>query len=196
MGQAKQKRRALEAEGFTVRPAKICEYELCSPGPLGEQTKEWICAALPEESDLDIARRALGAPITRFTSTWDGARVDVYMIEDWNRISPDERIVNADATLAWQAALAKRGVSRARVLQESPMIGPNVARYTEDCTLVQVRHARAVELEGSWKARDEATDTFTRVTKADTVEFYLKDEDDITLLRELYDGLRDLNEAA
>ncbi|WP_286965188.1 hypothetical protein [Methylobacterium sp.] len=196
MGQAKQKRQFQQATGFVTRAAKVCEYELCFPGPLGEQSKEWIGAALPSDDDIEIARKALGAPVTRFASTWVGAPLDVYVVEDWNNIPAAARVVNADATLALHVALQKRGVPLSRIVQQPPVIGPNVSRYTENWTQVNIRHKRATDLAGEWRSQGEGRFCLIKQKTRENIDIYLKYDEDLVKLRGMFNELLVMARAA
>jgi hypothetical protein len=196
MGEAKQRRNAGYVNEFAVKSAKILEFELCYPGPLGGQSKEWLCATLPNVDDLQIAAKALGAPVTKFTTTWDRAPIDVYLVENYQNVPPEMRTINTDATLAWHQYLLDRKYSLAQIHQEPPIVGPSVARYAKQWDKVTFRHTREDAIVEAWFMKKHSRKPLVKKRNGGGYDIYVSDKRDASLLREVFHDLRRPAEAA
>lgn len=179
MGKSKKRKIANESNSLSYKIVQIHEYEICCPGPLGQQSKDWLCSTIPTANDYQITSRALGAPVVKFTTTWDGAPVDVYVVENFQNIPLHLRIVNTDATIAHRGYLLSIGCTIARAQGEPPILGANVARYTQDWTRVRLRHQHAGEITSGWCLQRLSPKPIIEKISSTEYNIYISDDRDI-----------------
>lgn len=183
MGESKKRKTSKNSYEFSHKIVQIHEYELCYPGQFGEQSKDWLCAALPSDNDYKIASKALGAPVLKFSTTWDGEPIDVYIVENFENIPVHQRAVNADATIAHQGYLLSKGFSIAQVHCSPPIVGANVVRFTDDWIKIRLRHLHATAIVDGWHSDRHSREPLIKEISRNEYDVYVEDPDDADLIK-------------